>query len=318
MLELRTKKMKPWLKLIRPLNLIILVATMYFIDAFIMQPNFNTYGIAFTLTEFQFFLLVFSTVLICAAGYIINDYYDVEIDSINKPEKQIIGKFISPQKAFTSYLILSGLGLAIGVYLSIIIGFWKLTTLFVIAIFLLYFYSSSFKRTPLLGNIIVAFLSGLSILLILFFEPALYRLARPADYFIAGMVTKYIIGISIFAFTLTVVREIVKTMEDVEGDKKMGAKTIAVKWGILTSKIVAVLFLVFTIAALLYILLEVLNRDHKIYFYYLNALNLFLLFIGVKIFTAKTKLQFNAVSTMVKISMLIGICLMPLYYFIEF
>ena len=215
-------------------------------------------------------------------------------------------------------MILSGLGLAIGVYLSIIIGFWKLTTLFVIAIFLLYFYSSSFKRTPLLGNIIVAFLSGLSILLILFFEPALYRLARPADYFIAGMVTKYIIGISIFAFTLTVVREIVKTMEDVEGDKKMGAKTIAVKWGILTSKIVAVLFLVFTIAALLYILLEVLNRDHKIYFYYLNALNLFLLFIGVKIFTAKTKLQFNAVSTMVKISMLIGICLMPLYYFIEF
>ena len=228
MSELRTKKMKPWLKLIRPLNLIILVATMYFIDAFIVQPNFNTYGIAFTLTEFQFFLLVFSTVLICAAGYIINDYYDVEIDSINKPEKQIIGKFISPQKAFTSYLILSGLGLAIGVYLSIIIGFWKLTTLFVIAIFLLYFYSSSFKRTPLLGNIIVAFLSGLSILLILFFEPALYRLARPADYFIAGMVTKYIIGISIFAFTLTVVREIVKTMEDVEGDKKMGAKTIAV------------------------------------------------------------------------------------------
>ena len=158
----------------------------------------------------------------------------------------------------------------------------------------------------------------MSILLILFFEPALYRLARPADYFIAGMVTKYIIGISIFAFTLTVVREIVKTMEDVEGDKKMGAKTIAVKWGMLPSKIVAVLFLVFTIAALLYILLEVLNRDHKIYFYYLNALNLFLLFIGVKIFTAKTKLQFNAVSTMVKISMLIGICLMPLYYFIEF
>ena len=98
----------------------------------------------------------------------------------------------------------------------------------------------------------------------------------------------------------------------------MGAKTIAVKWGMLASKIVAVLFLVFTIAALLYILLEVLNREHKIYFYYLNVLNLFLLFIGLKIITAKTKIQFNAVSTMVKISMLIGICLMPLYYFIEF
>ena len=310
--------MQHWLKLIRPINLLLLAATMYFIDAFVLQPNFNTYGITFTLTEFQFFLLVLSTVMICAAGYIINDYYDVEIDSINKPEKQIIGKYIKPQKAFTAYLILSGTGLAIGAYLSIAIDFWKLTTLFVIAIFLLYFYSASFKRTPLLGNIIVAFLAGLSVLLILFFEPSLYRLARPADYFIAGIVTKYIIGISVFAFTLTVVREIVKTMEDVDGDKKMGAKTIAVKWGMKTSKVISVIFLLFTISALLYILLQVLNSDNKVYFYYLNALNLFLLFIAFKIISAKTKVHYSGISTLVKVAMLIGICIMPLYYILEF
>ena len=310
--------MQNWLKLIRPINLLLLAATMYFIDAFIMQPNFNTYGIAFTLTEFQFFLLVLSTVMICAAGYIINDYYDVEIDAINKPEKQILGKFITPQKTFTAYLILSGAGLAIGAYLSIVIDFWKLTTLFVIAIFLLYFYSASFKRTPFLGNIVVAFLAGLSVLLILFFEPSLYRLARPADYFIAGMVTKYIIGISVFAFALTVVREVVKTMEDVEGDKKMSANTIAVKWGMITAKVIAIVFLLSTISSLLYILMQVLNSDNKIYFYYLNALNLFLLFISFKIITAKTKNHYSAISTYVKVAMLIGICIMPVYYIIEF
>ena len=310
--------MKHWLQLIRPLNLILLAVTMYFVDIFILQPNFNTYGILFTLTEFQFFLLVFSTVLICAAGYIINDYYDVEIDSINKPDKQILGKFIPLQKAFAVYLILSFIGLAIGAYLSFIIGFWKLVTLFVIAIFLLYFYSATFKRTPLLGNLIVAFLAGLSVLLILFFEPSLYRLARPADYYIAGLVTRYIIGVSIFAFTLTVVREAVKAMEDVEGDKKMQANTIAVKWGINASKLIAVAFLLFTIAALLYILFNVLSDEYVIYFYYLNALNLFLLFIIVKVIISKTKTQFSTISTLIKIAMLIGICIMPLYYLTEF
>ena len=310
--------MQHWIKLIRPINLVLLVATMYFIDAFILQPNFNTYGITFTLTEFQFFLLVLSTVLICGAGYIINDYYDVEIDAINKPQKQIIGKLISQKKAFTAYLVLSGLGLAIGIYLSLEIEFWKLSTLFVIAIFLLYFYSASFKRTPLIGNIIVAFLAGLSILLILFFEPSLYRLARPADYFIAGMVTKYLIGISVFAFALTVVREVVKTMEDVEGDQQMGANTIAVKWGMNVSKVISVIFILFTIIALLYILMQVLNRDNKIYFYYLNALNLFLLFIAFKIYSAKTKNDYTFISTLIKVAMVVGICIMPLYYILEF
>ncbi len=310
--------MKYWFKLVRPVNLIILAATMYFVDSFIMQPNFNTYGIYFTLNAFQFFLLVFAAICICAGGYIINDYYDVEIDSINKPEKQIIGKQISPKQAFNVYLILSAIGLAIGVYLSIYIDFWKLVTIFIIAIFLLYFYSASFKGMPLLGNLIVAFLAGLSIILTIVYEPHLYRLARPSDYYIAELVTKYTLGISIFAFALTMVREIVKTMEDVDGDGREGAKTIAVAWGLPVARIVASVFIVFTIVALLYIQKFVFANEVGILYYYILFLSLCLFGIAVHLFIAKTKQQFHLSSTLIKVVMVLGICLMPLYYLIQF
>lgn len=291
---------------------------MYFVDIFILQPNFAKYGIEFTLDEFHFFLLVLSSVLICAGGYIINDYYDVNIDRINKPVKQIISKSITQQQAFNAYLILSFTGLAIGTYLSIKIDFWKLVTVFVIAIVLLYFYSASFKRTPLLGNIIVAFLAGLSIILILLFEPNLYELARPGDYYIAGICTRYILGISIFAYTLTMVREIVKDMEDVEGDKQFNARTMPIAWGLTTAKIISNFFLIITIAALGYLYLNVLDREENIYLYFLLTITIFLLFIGLRIMTAKTKKEFGLVSKLIKISMVAGICIMPVYYLITF
>ena len=81
-----------WLGIIRPINLLLLAAGMYAIDAFLLQPNFSTYGILFTLAEWQFLLLVVSVVLICAGGYILNDIYDQELDKINKPHKVFIGE----------------------------------------------------------------------------------------------------------------------------------------------------------------------------------------------------------------------------------
>jgi 4-hydroxybenzoate polyprenyltransferase len=310
--------LKPWLQIIRPVNLVLLMLTQYCIDWFILQPNFTKYGIVFTLNEFQFFLLVLSTSLICAAGYIINDYFDVKIDAVNKPEKQIITKSIAPNTAFNVYLLLNGIGLALGVYLSIVIDYWKLITVFVIVIALLYFYSSTFKKMAFWGNLIVALLAAFSVIIVMLFEPSLYRLARPGDYYAAGLCIDYIIGISFFAFALTMVREIIKDIEDMDGDRRFGANTFPVVYGKSAAVIVASLFIIFTIAGLFSLSPSVLSDFSQIYLYYIAAVSLVLVFTGFKLWTAATKKEFGLLSNLIKITMVIGLGLMFLYYILEF
>ena len=310
--------MKTWIQLLRPVNLLLLVLTQYCIDWFILQPNFLKYGLPFTLNEFQFFLLVLATALICAGGYVINDYFDVQIDAVNKPDKQIIGKKIAPEKAFNFYLILTVIGLGLGVYLSLAIDYWKLVTIFVVVIALLYLYSIAFKRMVFIGNFIVALLSAISVIIVMLFEPSLYNLARPGDYYIAGLCTKYIMGISFFAFALTVVREIVKDIQDIEGDRKYNAKTLPVKYGARRTVLIAELFLLVTFGGLLYLNFTVFNIFGNIYLIYILVLVAFLLFIGFRLFNAGTKKEYGVISTLLKISMVVGLGLMPLYYLLEF
>ena len=306
------------LKLIRPVNLIMLALTQYFIDVFVLQPLFNKYGLIFTLTEFQFFLLVLSTGLICAAGYIINDYFDVKADAINKPDEVIIGKSISPQNAFNWYLVLTGIGLALGIYLSIVAGNWKLVTVHIICIFLLFAYSSSFKKVALLGNIIVALLIAISILMIGVFEPHLYNLAREGDYYIANLCWNIIFGLSLFAFLLTMVREIVKVMEDVRGDKEINARTIPIIWGMQTAKGMAAFFILATIGSAIYFFNKLETSSQNIYLVLLIVLIGLLLFTLFKLVSANQKKQFAQLSFLLKICMLVGICFLPLYYLLEF
>lgn len=276
------------------------------------------YGLPFTLNEFQFFLLVLATALICAGGYVINDYFDVQIDAVNKPDKQIIGKKIAPEKAFNFYLILTVFGLGLGVYLSLAIDYWKLVTIFVVVIALLYLYSIAFKRMVFIGNFIVALLTAICVIIVMLFEPSLYNLARPGDYYIAGLCTKYIMGISFFAFALTVVREIVKDIQDIEGDRKYNAKTLPVKYGARRTVLIAELFLLVTIGGLLYLNFTVFNIFGNIYLIYILVLVAFLLFIGFRLFNAGTKKEYGVISTLLKISMVVGLGLMPLYYLLEF
>ncbi len=306
------------IKLVRPVNLFLLGLTQYFVDIFILQPNFNTYGLHFTFDEFHFFLLVLSTLLICAGGYVINDYFDVQIDTVNKPSKVIIGKSVSKTQAFNIYMLLSFTGIALGAYLSLKADFWKLVTIHVIAMAILYFYSATFKRTPLMGNILVALMSALSILLILAFEPHLYYLERPGDFYIAGLCTRFITGISFFAFTLTMVREIVKTMQDVTGDRQFNARTITVAWGILPAKIIALVFILLTLGAFGYLYNTILDTAEPAYLIYIICMGLFLIFIGVRIVMAQHTLHYKRISLLVKLAMFAGICIMPLYYFLQF
>lgn len=304
-----------WLGIIRPVNLILLALGMYALDVFVLQPNFTTYGILFTLEEWQFFLLVMAVVLICAGGYMINDYFDQQTDRINKPEKVFIGEGkLNPATVYKVYMLITGIGFGLGVYLSLAIDFWRLTAIFVLAIALLYFYATTFKKVALAGNLIVAFLSALSLLLVFVFEPHLYQLARPGDYYIAELCTRFILTMSFFAFSTTMVREIVKDMEDVQGDRQTGAKTLPVRWGMGVSKFVALIFVLITIGALGYLLVSVLGKDQLVYIAYTAMLMCCMIAIAIYMYMAQSQKQYHRLSTLVKITMAFGIGVLPVYY----
>src|SRR5688572_14617560 len=150
------------LKLTRFGNLIIIALSQYFTAGFLIGMH--------TLNDINLFLLSLSTIFIAAGGYIINDYYDVKIDYINKPDRVVIGKSITRRYAILFHVMLSTLGIFLGFYLS-----WKIGVVNVLSVFLLWLYSNNLKRLPFVGNLTVAFLTGLAILLIDLF----YRTLNP-------------------------------------------------------------------------------------------------------------------------------------------
>ncbi len=308
--------LRNWIGILRPVNLLLLAATLYAIDAFVLQPNFSTYGIAFSMDEVHFFLLVVSIVMICAGGYILNDHNDVAMDKINKPDKVFIGEGrIAPALALRVYLILSVAGLALGIYLSLYVGFWKLIAVYLLCIALLYFYSTTFKRLPLAGNVMVALLTGISVMMVFVFEPHLYELARPADYYIAGLCTRFIIALAIFAYALTMVREIVKDLEDMEGDAASNARTMPIAWGVAVSKGIGVFHVLFTMAALVYLYYNVLDPARILYNIYLGIMVAAMLIASVWLVVARNKRHYARLSAFMKLCMLLGLLVLPVYYY---
>ena len=180
------------LKLTRFGNLIIIALTQYFTAGFLIGMH--------TLNDVNLFFLSLSTVLIAAGGYIINDYYDVKIDYINKPDRVVIGKSITRRYAILFHIALSVAGIVIGFYLS-----WKIGGVNVLSVFLLWLYSNTLKRLPFVGNLTVAFLTGLAVIIVDLFY---------------GKDNSLVLIYALFAFFMTLVRE----RNKVKADRKELAK----------------------------------------------------------------------------------------------
>jgi 4-hydroxybenzoate polyprenyltransferase len=219
----------PVIRLIRIPNLLIIALTMYLFRYCLIGKMLDLRGVWLGLSDTDFLLLTLSVIVIAAAGYIINDYFDVSIDAVNKPEKVIIGRHISPDTAFRIYVALNVLGIIAGFYLALKVGNYKLGFINLLSAGLLWLYSSLYKKKFLLGNLVIAFLSALVPLIVAFFEPM-------REYASFGFIKAY----AAFAFLMTLVREIIKDIEDIEGDKAEGATTMPVYIGIIPSKIIAV------------------------------------------------------------------------------
>jgi 4-hydroxybenzoate polyprenyltransferase len=229
------KRARPFLAalfLIRPLNLLFIALTQYLILFHFLFPVFLRAGASPTLQGALGWAFIATTVLLAAAGYVINDLYDVAADRINKPRKWWVGREISPKWARRWALLLLLMGGVLAAWIAYDLQQLCLWAIYPAVAFLLWAYSGFFKGAPLAGNLLVALLCGLVAGIVWYAEREGFRtllLREPALALRAALALGFYL---LFAFLATLFREIVKDCEDVEGDSAARQRTLPVMRGI--------------------------------------------------------------------------------------
>lgn len=212
------------MKLIRVNNLIILFFTQYFTAIFLFTGVSRNFPVS---KDIYLLMLSLSTILIAAAGYMINDYHDVKIDAINRPKRILVGKVLRRRELLMLYATLNVIALVMGALISL-----RIALIHIVSISLLWIYSAHFKKTPFWGNLLIAGLTSLSI----FIVSVYYK----QNYLMVGLYAS-------LAFFVSLIREIVKDMEDIKGDAAFGARTLPITLGLRGAKriiyLIAIVFL---------------------------------------------------------------------------
>ncbi len=316
-------------KLIRIQNLLIIALTQYLmrwcivkpiLNSFPIENNFvvNFYELEVQFSEFHFFLLVMATVFLTAAGYVINDYFDRKTDLVNRPETVIIGKDINRRAAMIWHVLFNTLGILFGIYLAFVVRVWQLGFIFIITAGVLWHYSTSYKRQLLTGNLLVAVLTACVPILVSVFEmPGLNRVYRELIY--GYNVRFYDIfywtaGFGYFAFMTTLIMEIIKDVEDFEGDDAYGRNSLPIILGIKWTKTIVAVLISISILSLAFIYFNYLQDVYTlVYFAFLAFLFITVLYLTLK---ADTKKKYHIASKLTKILMLAGIFYAPLVWYI--
>jgi len=257
------------------------------------------------LTDFNYILLVIATVCIAAGGYVINNIMDQDTDEIAKPQNRVVGVSISETVAYNWYIGLTIVGVGIGFYLSNVIYKPTFASMFILVATLLYMYATSFKQIPVLGNVVVALMLSTSIIIIGLFDilPAIdvdnrFRMKEAFD---------ILMHYAIFAFIINLIREIVKDMEDMDGDYQSGINSLPIAIGVQKTKIVVDVLTVISIGILAYYVNSNLFELDYVVYYAMILIVGPLIYFGVKLLNAATKKEFHHLSLVLKIILFFGI-----------
>ncbi len=300
--------MKDYLRLVRLPNLLIVTLTMVLVRYCLILPAFKaeyfiTGFFPSYLPDVIFFMLVVSVVLITAGGYIINDYFDVHIDAVNRPGKNIVGTRLKEKTALYLFIVLSAIGSILGFFVAIKISKPGLGVLHLFAVASLWMYSSFYKRRLFIGNVIVALLCAISVLIVGLFEPEFYKNFVFLTWFVVP------------AFLLTLIRELIKDIEDIDGDELSQCKTAPIVLGIRTTRLVILGLIAVLVIYLFYILKENFFTNTVINFWYLSGI----FFIPIAalfylVLTAREKKDFYYASLFSKLLMLGGVLSMFFFW----
>lgn len=259
------------------------------------------------LADWQYGLLVLSTVLIAAAGYVVNNIFDIPSDTINKPNDVVVGRGISETRAYNIYIGLNITGVALGFYLSNVIMRPMFASLFIFIASLLYFYATNLKQIMIIGNVVVAMLLATSVLIIGVFD--LFPATTSENQAQMASLFSILLDYALFAFIINFIREIVKDIEDVDGDYNQGMNTLPIAIGkSRAAKIALATAVMAFILLLLYTTKYFFENNLLIVTFYSFAFVLApLLYFIVKIFGAKTQKDFHHLSTILKLILFFGI-----------
>lgn len=292
----------PILKLLRPINLLLLILVQCVVKLALLEPLHITFGLNTT----GFIALVVATVFIAAGGNVINDIQDIAIDTVNKPKKVIVGQKVSEKTANYLYIGLTFIGVCAGFYVANVIGRPSFAIVFIIIASLLYVYATQLKERLLIGNILISLLVASALLIFILFDiiPGINELERH----IHIKATQTILIFAAFAFYINLIREIVKDIQDVNGDQNGGKNTLAVAIGRTRARNVAFAMGLIGLLGILGFTYFYLYTNQKVAFYFVFLVGGPLLVFCIKAFSAEKEKDFKILSILLKVIMLTGIC----------
>lgn len=294
------KLLLAFFKLIRWPNLFFIALTQLLFYFCVFHVNGDT---GHTL----FYFLIAASVLIAAAGYIINDYFDLQIDSINKPEKVVVDKIIKRRWTIVWHWMLSGAGILISAYIAWKTAVWIILFANTGCVLLLWVYSTTFKKRVLSGNVIISALTAWVIFVVYFYVMFLFR-QKGAIGAASNTFLKFTILYAGFAFIVSLIREVIKDMEDVQGDAAHNCRTMPIVWGIPSSKVFTAVWIIVAIGGLL--ILQIFAWQASwwwIIVYSVMLVILPLVFVLRKLYQAKEAGDYHQLSSWMKFIMLTGI-----------
>lgn len=291
-------KLAAFLSLIRWKNLLLLL----YVQLLLKFLFFNAFDAITNLTIIQFFILVSAILLVTSAGYILNDIIDIKTDLINKKHKVIVANYITIESAQRLYLITNTLGIVLGIGLSLSLQKPSLSFIFIGTALLLYFYSTKLKSKPLIGNITVSFLVAMSIIVLLIFDINFEFKNNNQQ-----LVIYVTLLLACFAFLINLVREIVKDIEDVNGDYSLKMNTLPILIGVYRAKKFASFLCLLPLGLLLFLIIKFVSEYKFTVLYLIIFTTLPLIYVGLKLLSTKAKKDFKKLSLILKIIMFFGI-----------
>jgi 4-hydroxybenzoate polyprenyltransferase len=300
---------KSYLKIVRPLNLLIMALMLLLVRYAIFLPVFRQNGIEGLMPGWQFLLLLLATLFIGAGGYVINDVLDIELDRVNKPEKQVIGKRISEATGNKLHFNLTAAGVVAGIAFSYLSNNIFLGILFVIIPTALFYYSFKYKYLPAVGNLVVALLAAMVVIIYWLFE--FYHLKSQPGLFIDASLSfpqlnRFVLSFAFFAFLTTLIREIVKDAQDIEGDARFGCRTLPIVLGVKTTAYLVFVLEAVTLAAVAWFQVILYRTGYHGMAYFLVITQLLILLSLYKTVMARDKKDFKQLSLLLKLVMLSG------------
>ena len=316
-------------KIIRWKNLVIISLSQifikfFFIDFFIQKDQ---------LLNENFVILLIVTILIAASGYIVNDIYDYNLDKINKPEKVVLGKFLKSRDAIIIYMMFNCLAIVLSIFLCMKIEQEIYILVFLLIIYCLWLYSKKLKKYKTIGNILIAFFISLSILNVPLFS---YKNILSDDRFFVFLIISIF---SVLAFLINLKREIIKDIEDIEGDKIHKVKSLPIIFGTKKSKLVTIIIgiiLMLAISSLITFQILMLRSDllldvggnqfsnpqiwgaNYISIIYMFIILIMFFYVELLILNATTKTNFTKASKLLKYLMLLSLLSIPVFSLTHF